>query len=113
MALRVKSPLFFYVYLLSSLSGTPYIGLTDNLPLRMVQHRNGAFDGFTKRYRVHRLMYFETFQDPAAAAKREVQIKKFRREKKLALFALSNPRWVDLSADLFGVRRAPSLRSGC
>jgi predicted GIY-YIG superfamily endonuclease len=47
------------------------------------------------------------------AAARERQIKKFRREKKIALFAASNPRWKDLSRDLFAVRRAPSLRSGC
>jgi putative endonuclease len=58
-------------------------------------------------------MYLEAFRDPVAAAAREKQIKKFKREKKTALFAASNPRWKDLSRDLFAVRRAPSLRSGC
>src|SRR5437588_11730568 len=99
MARTVKSPAFFYVYILSSLSGTLYIGLTDDLPLRMVQDRDGTFDGFTKRYRVNRLMYVEGFRDSVAASARELQIKKYRREKKVALFAESNPGWKDLSKD--------------
>lgn len=89
-----------------------YVGLTDDLPVRMIQHRDGTFDGFTKRYGVNRLLYFETFTDSAAAARREVQLEKFRREKKIALFAETNPHWKDLSRDLFGVRGVPSLRSG-
>jgi putative endonuclease len=104
---------FFYVYILSSLSGTLYVGLTDNLPLRIQQHRAGTFDGFTKRYKISRLMYLETYQDPKAAALREIQIKKFRREKKIALFASINPKWEDLSKDLYSVRRIASLRAGC
>ena len=103
---------FFYVYILSSLSGTLYVGLTDNLPLRIQQHRAGTYDGFTKTHGISRLMYFETLQDPKAAALREIQIKKFRREKKVALFASTNPEWKDLSKDLYGIRRVPSLRSG-
>ena len=47
---------YFYVYILSSLSGTLYVGLTDDLPIRIIQHRDGAFDGFTKRHRVNRLL---------------------------------------------------------
>ncbi len=112
MVRRLNGPPYFYVYILASLSGTLYVGLTDHLPRRLLQHRNGTFDGFTKRYGVNRLIYFETFKDPAAAAKREIQVKKFRRAKRLALFAASNPEWVDLSADLFCKLRVPSLRSG-
>ena len=100
----------FYVYILASLSGTLYVGMTDDLPLRLVQHRNGTFDGFTKRYRVHRLMYYETLGDSHAARAREKQIKKYSRAKKIALFAKSNPKWKDLSVDLYGVRRIPSPR---
>ena len=95
----------FFVYILSSLSGTLYVGLTDDLPLRMMQHKNGEYDGFTKKYEVNRLMYYEGFTDSNAAAAREKQIKKYSRAKKIALFKKSNPHWVDLSRDLFSVRK--------
>ncbi len=100
----------FYVYILASLSGTLYVGMTDDLPLRLVQHRNGAFDGFTKKYRIYRLMYYEAFGDSHAARAREKQIKKYSRAKKVALFAKSNPEWKDLSVDLYGIRQVPSPR---
>ncbi len=93
-----------HVYLLSGLSGTLYVGITDDLPLRMLQHRAGTYDGFTKKYQVNRLMYFESFTDAVNAAKREKQIKKYRREKKIALFSKSNPSWEDLSKDLYSLR---------
>ena len=92
--------LHFYVYILSSLSGTLYVGLTDNLKKRIEEHRLGLVDSFTKKYKVNRLMYYEIFRDADAAADREKQIKKFRREKKIALFAQSNPHWEDLSKDV-------------
>lgn len=90
----------FYVYILSSLSGTLYVGLTDDLRRRIKEHKLGLFDGFTKRYKVNRLMYFEIFRDADIAEQRERQIKTFRREKKIALFAKANPRWEDLSSQL-------------
>src|SRR5215471_19869863 len=90
----------YFVYILSSLRGILYVGLTDDLRKRMVQHRSGTFDGFTKKYRVDRLMYFETYTDPKAAERREIQIKKYRREKKIALFSESNPEWKDLYPEL-------------
>ncbi len=89
----------FYVYILASLSGTLYVGLTDDLRRHLEEHKLGLVDGFTKSYNVNRLMYFETFHDAGSAAKRERQIKKYRREKKVALFAKTNPRWEDLSRD--------------
>ena len=98
----------FYVYILASLSGTLYVGLTDDLPSRLYQHRNGTYDGFTKKYKVHRLMYLEGFRDSHAARAREKQIKKYSRAKKVALFATSNPEWKDLSVDLYGIRGVPS-----
>ena len=103
----MSKPVFF-VHILASLSGTLYVGMTDDLPLRLQQHRNGTYDGFTKKYGIHRLMYYETLSDSRAARAREKQIKKYSRAKKIALFAKSNPAWKDLSVDLYGVRRIPS-----
>src|SRR5215469_11416631 len=87
----------FYVYILARLSGTLYVGLTDNLKRRVEEHKLGLVDGFTKKYGVNRLMYYEIFHDAESAERRERQIKKYRREKKIALFAKTNPRWEDLS----------------
>jgi putative endonuclease len=67
----------------------------------MIQHKSDAFDGFTGKYKIDRLMYLETFTESRVAANREQQIKKFRREKKIALFAESNPEWKDLTPELF------------
>ncbi|HLY97681.1 MAG TPA: GIY-YIG nuclease family protein [Candidatus Angelobacter sp.] len=90
----------YFVYILASLSGTLYVGLTDNLRRRLMQHKTGIFDGFTKKYKVDRLMYFETYTESEAAALREIQIKKYRREKKINLFAASNPEWRDISPEI-------------
>lgn len=90
----------YFVYILASLSGTLYVGLTDNLCRRLMQHKTGIFDGFTKKYKVDRLMYFETYAESEAAAFREIQIKKYRREKKINLFAASNPEWRDISPEI-------------
>src|ERR1051326_6211597 len=95
-----KSQGCYFVYLLSSLSGTLYVGLTDNLWKRVQEHKAGVFDSFTTKYKVNRLMYFEAFSDSTIAANREQQIKKWRREKKIALFAQSNPQWKDLFLEL-------------
>src|ERR1041385_7997531 len=89
----------YYVYILSSLTGTLYVGLTDDMRRRLEEHRIGLVDGFTKIYKVHRLMYYELFHDPDIAANRERQIKKFRREKKIALFIKTNPHWQDRSKE--------------
>ena len=90
----------FYIYILASLIGTPYVGLTDNLKRRVEEHKLGLVEGFTKEYKVNRLMYYEIFRSADTAAARERQIKKWRREKKLALFAKTNPTWEDLSKRL-------------
>jgi putative endonuclease len=100
----------YFVYVLASLSGTLSIGLTDDLLKRITQHKAGLFDGFTKKYNVDRLMYFEIFSDSSMAAEREQQIKKWRREKKIALFAKSNPQWKDLSPEIFQAIGVPPLR---
>ncbi len=91
----------YFVYILASLRGHLYVGLTDEMRKRMIQHKSGTFDGYTKRYGVNRLMYFETYTDSKVAANRERQIKGYRREKKIALFSGSNPGWKDLTPELF------------
>ncbi len=88
------------------------MGLTDDLRKRILKHRAGTFDGFTKKYKVNRPMYFETYTDSKFAEHRELQMKKYRREKKIALFKDSNPDWKDLSPEIFSVYRDPSLHSG-
>jgi putative endonuclease len=90
----------YFVYVLASLSGTLYVGLTDNLWKRVQEHKDGVFDGFTRKYKINRLMYFETYNIATIAADREQQIKKWRREKRIALFAKSNPQWKDLTLEL-------------
>jgi putative endonuclease len=88
------------VYILTNDSGTLYVGVTSALAERVVQHRFGLADGFTKKYRIHRLVYYETTTDVCAALEREKQIKRWRREKKIALVRTLNPKWRDLASDL-------------
>ena len=90
----------YCAYILASLSGTLYVGSTDNLITRVRQHKDGTFEGFTKRYKVNRLVYFEVFTDGRAAALREKQIKKYNRAKKIALIKKDNPQWKDLSGEI-------------
>ena len=87
----------FYVYILASRrNGTLYTGVTSNLVKRVWQHRNGEIDGFTKKYDVKRLVYYETHQTAGPAIKREKQIKKWNRQWKLRLIEEDNPDWKDL-----------------
>ena len=86
----------YYVYILASEnSRVLYIGVTNNLPRRMQEHR--TYDGFTKKYCVNKLVYFESASEIENAIAREKQLKKWRRAKKLALIAEKNPLWADLS----------------
>ena len=103
--MKTRNQRCYYVYILSSLSGTLYVGLTDNLNRRVAEHKSALVEGFTKKYNVNRLMYFEVFRDATNAASREQQIKKFRREKKIQLFALSNLQWKDLSESILGYHK--------
>ncbi len=112
MTLKFKRPArrfqrCYFVYVLASLSGTLYVGLADDLRKRVTQHKAGLFDGFTRKYEVNRLMYFETYSDSRIAAEREQQIKRWRGEKKIALFAESNSQWKDLTPEIFQAIGAP------
>jgi putative endonuclease len=87
----------FYFYVLASRRhGTLYIGVTNDLIRRVYEHRIKAVPGFTKRYAVDRLVYFEIFDDAASAITREKQVKKWRRDWKIALIEAENPDWQDL-----------------
>jgi putative endonuclease len=87
----------FWVYIVASQTGTLYTGVTGFLESRVGQHKEGSFEGFTKKYSCHRLVYYETFDDVRKAMGREKQLKGWRREKKIALIEKMNPRWEDLA----------------
>ncbi|MDW1901046.1 GIY-YIG nuclease family protein [Vibrio sp. Vb1337] len=76
-----------------------YIGVTSQLPQRIWQHKNGVVEGFTKKYNVHKLVYFELFEDMATAINREKQLKQWKREWKLALVRETKPNFLDLSTE--------------
>jgi putative endonuclease len=85
------------VYILSSKrNGTLYIGVTSDLIKRVFEHRLGCIDGFTRQYRVHRLVYYEVCPDIPSAILREKQLKKWHRRWKLGLIERYNPEWDDL-----------------
>jgi putative endonuclease len=86
----------FYVYIMSSQSGTIYIGFTNNLLKRASEHKEGKIKGFTKKYSCNKLIYYEHFENVYDAISREKEIKKWRREKKQALIKSINPHWNDL-----------------
>lgn len=87
----------YYVYILaSSRNGTLYIGVTSDLLKRVYEHKQNIIDGFTKKYSVHTLVYYETHNNIEEAIIREKQIKKWNRAWKMRLIEEMNPQWVDL-----------------
>ena len=89
------------VYILASTrNGTLYIGVSSDLPKRVWEHRSDLLEGFTKRYGVHRLVYYEFHEDMVAAIRREKQMKKWERAWKLELIERHNPGWRDLWEEL-------------
>jgi len=90
----------YYVYLLTNWNNqVMYAGVTNNLERRIYEHKNKLIDGFTKKYHVDKLVYFEATNDVLVAIEREKQIKKWRREKKNRLVIEMNPEWKDLSLE--------------
>lgn len=87
----------FYVYILTNFNKTVlYTGVTSDLVQRVYQHKNNLADGFTKRYKVHDLVYYELYNDPENAITREKQIKADSRQKKIDLINSINKSWEDL-----------------
>lgn len=92
----------YWVYIMTNRSGTLYVGMTNDLTRRVSEHRQGQIPGFTARYKITRLIHAESCSDVMAAIAREKEIKGWRREKKLALIAESNPDWLDLAGKWYG-----------
>jgi putative endonuclease len=91
----------FYIYITASKPrGVLYVGMTSDLPSRAIEHRDRMIEGFTKRYWAGRLVYFESHDTGEAAAKRERQLKRWRRDWKIALIEQGNPTWRDLFNDV-------------
>jgi putative endonuclease len=87
----------YWVYVLASrIGGTLYIGVTNDLVRRVYEHREGFVEGFTARYKVTRLVYYEQFDDAENAIRREKRLKKWNRAWKVRLIEQTNPDWLDL-----------------
>ena len=91
----------YYVYIMTNRSRTLYTGVTNNLMRRVDEHKKKMNPGFTQRYNITQLVYFEETNDVYAALEREKQIKGWLRSKKIALIDSVNPNWEDLSAEWF------------
>ena len=90
----------YYVYILSNHTNTTlYIGVTNDLKRRLYEHKNKLIEGFTEKYNVNKLVYFEKTSDIKAAIQREKNLKKWKREWKLELIKKTNPHMVDLSLE--------------
>ncbi|MBE6562445.1 MAG: GIY-YIG nuclease family protein [Ruminococcaceae bacterium] len=88
----------YYVYILSNWNGNVlYIGVTNDLKRRLYEHKNKITEGFTQKYNVNKLVYFETTSDVNIAINREKQLKGWKREKKNRLIESVNPKWIDIS----------------
>jgi putative endonuclease len=91
----------YYVYILASKkNGTLYIGVTNNIIRRVYEHKNDEVEGFTKKYEVHKLVYYEQTENIESALNREKQLKKWNREWKINLIQKENPNWKDLYNEL-------------
>ncbi|HUJ04465.1 MAG TPA: GIY-YIG nuclease family protein [Rhizomicrobium sp.] len=106
MVSRDKFNVFIAVYIMASRRhGTLYTGVTSTLPKRVYQHREGLIPGFTKKYGVKRLVWYEPYESMTAAIQREKTIKKYKREWKINLIERDNPNWDDLFPVLIGMNR--------
>ena len=94
----------YYVYIMASGSRTLYTGVTSDLERRVLQHRRKLLPGFTARYNINRLVYYEVSSEVVAAIAREKQIKRWSRKKKIALIEPVNRDWKDLSSDWYGTQ---------
>lgn len=92
----------YYVYILTNHSKTLYVGVTNNLERRVFEHKAKLVPGFTKKYNLSQLAYFEETDDVGTAIQREKQVKGWLRRKKIALIESMNPEWGDLSDGWYG-----------
>jgi putative endonuclease len=95
--MRAMSAGIYFTYIVASRSRTLYVGVTSNLEKRVFEHKRKLHEGFSATYNCDRLVWFERFTEVDFAIEREKQLKRWRREKKIALIEANNPTWVDLS----------------
>ena len=95
----MPGPATYFVYILTNRTRTLYVGVTNDLVRRAYEHRSGEIPGFTSRYKIDRLVYFEQFEDIRQAIAREKQIKGWLRSRKVELIEGVNPGWKDLSRE--------------
>ncbi len=101
----------YYVYIISNIHNTTlYIGVTNDLQRRMYEHKNKLLDGFSNKYNLTKLVYFEIYEDINEAIKKEKGIKNLLRRKKNGLIGSKNPRWLDLSEGILSVRASSILQ---
>ena len=100
----------YWVYIVASATGTLYTGMTGDLYKRIMQHKAGEIEGFSKTYKCDRLVHYEGDDDVRKMINREKQVKSWRREKKIALIEKTNPRWQDL-AEHWGREMLPPGKS--
>jgi putative endonuclease len=93
----------YYVYIMTNKSRTLYTGITNDLERRVYEHKNKLLKGFTKRYNITKLVYYEVTNDVHIAIEKEKQIKGWLRRKKIALIEAMNPQWADLSKNGFEI----------
>ncbi len=92
----------YWVYILTNkFNNVLYIGVTNDLQRRVFEHKNKLVEGFTQKYNVDKLVYYESTEDVESAILREKQLKNWRKEKKLVLIERMNPKWLDLSKDIY------------
>lgn len=103
----------YSTYIMGSLTGTLYIGVTSNLPKRVFEHKFHRIAGFTDKYDVEPLLYGESFDDVQKAICREKQLKGWRRSKKIALIEFQNPQWLDLAREWFPWMKVQSFFALC
>ena len=103
----------YWVYIMANMHRTLYVGVTNDLQRRVLEHKSHAIAGFTSKYGLDRLVYCESTASVAEAIAREKQLKGWLRRRKVALIAGVNPCWEDLASSWFDAQAAdPSLRSG-
>ncbi len=91
----------YYIYILTNWNNKVlYIGMTNNIERRIYEHKNKLIEGFTKKYNLNKMVYYEQYSDVNEAIRREKELKKWRREKKNKLIESMNPLWKDLSAEM-------------
>ena len=93
----------YYVYIMTNRSRTLYVGVTNDLERRVYEHKFESIEGFTKQYKITRLVYFDETSNIEGAITREKELKKWRRSKKINLIEAANPGWKDLSEGWYEV----------